>query len=62
MFMTDQVRKTFTDWTPLRRSHGWHLLKRREARLSLGIQPETVCSRSPAARAEFPSPAPLLGD
>lgn len=39
MFTTEQVRKTFTDWAPRYDvTHAWRLLKRREARLALGVQ------------------------
>jgi ubiquinone/menaquinone biosynthesis C-methylase UbiE len=35
----DAVRKTFTDWAPVYdATHAWTLLKRREARLVLGVQ------------------------
>ena len=40
MFTTEQVRQTFTDWAPrYDATHGWRLLKRREVRLVLGVQP-----------------------
>ncbi len=40
MYTLEEVRKTFTDWAPRYDvTHAWRLLKRREARLALGIQP-----------------------
>jgi len=40
MFTIKQVRKTFTDFAPrYDATHAWRLLKRREARLALGVQP-----------------------
>jgi len=64
MFTIEQVRKAFTDWAPrYNATHAWGLLKRREARLALDVQPgdrllEIACGTG----LNFPHLRRLTGD
>ncbi len=64
MFTIEQVSKTFTDFAPrYDATHAWRLLKRREARLALGVQPgdrliEIACGTG----LNFPHLRQLIGE
>ena len=64
MFTTDQVRRTFTDWAPrYDATHAWHLLKRREARLALEVQPgDRVLEIACGTGLNFPHLRQLIGE
>ncbi len=64
MFTTEQVRKTFTDWAPrYDATHAWRLLKRREARLALAVQPgDRVLEIACGTGLNFPHLRQLIGD
>lgn len=64
MFTIEQVRQTFTDWAPrYDATHGWRLLRRREARLVLGVQAgDRVLEIACGTGLNFPHLRQLLGD
>ncbi len=64
MFTAEQVRKAFTDWAPrYDATHGWRLLKRRQARLALDVQPgDRVLEIACGTGLNFPHLRQLAGE
>jgi demethylmenaquinone methyltransferase/2-methoxy-6-polyprenyl-1,4-benzoquinol methylase len=64
MFTTGEIRKVFTDWAPrYDATHAWRTLKRREARLALGVQPgDRVIEIACGTGLNFPHLRQLVGD
>ena len=64
MFTIEQVHKTFTEWAPrYNATHGWRLLKRREARLALGVLAgDRVLEIACGTGLNFPHLRQLIGD
>lgn len=60
----DMVRKTFTDWAPIYdATHGSRLLKRRQARLALGVRPgDRLLDIACGTGLNFPHLRQLTGD
>ncbi len=64
MFTLEEVRKTFSDWAPrYDATHAWRLLKRREARLAIGIRPgDRVLEVACGTGLNFPHLRQLVGE
>jgi demethylmenaquinone methyltransferase/2-methoxy-6-polyprenyl-1,4-benzoquinol methylase len=64
MFTIEEIQTTFTDWAPrYDATHAWRLLKRREARLALDVQPgDWVVEIACGTGLNFPHLRQLVGE